>query len=160
MRLVLIISLMFFTYGCGGDSRKSDSESVVVSPVACPEFDENEIKDLVYDFNKALVAKDTAKLNELLHDELSYGHSNSWVENKKELKADLFNNMLTYHSVEQPELSVIYAGDVVTVRGNGIFDVDYKSTEHMIFDLHVMQTWIYEDGRWQMLNRQSMANKK
>jgi len=38
--------------------------------------------------------------------------------------------------------------------------VDMKGQEHMIFDLHVMQTWIWEDGRWQMLNRQSMSNKK
>jgi len=30
----------------------------------------------------------------------------------------------------------------------------------MVFDLHVMQTWIWKNGRWQMLNRQSVSNKK
>lgn len=118
-----------------------------------------DVKKVAYAYNSAVIAKDTATLNNLLHDSLSYGHSNGWVETKEEQKANLYNGTITYYKVDQPELQVIMKGDIATVRGNGIFDVDYKEYEHLIFDLNVMQTWTYEDGRWQMLNRQSVANK-
>jgi hypothetical protein len=38
--------------------------------------------------------------------------------------------------------------------------VDYKENKHIVFDLHVMQTWVWEKGKWQLLNRQSTSNKK
>lgn len=118
------------------------------------------VKDAVYAYNKALIAKDTMALNKMLHASLSYGHSNGWIEDKAEQKANLFNGTIIYHKIEQPELQVTLAGNIATVRGNGAFDVDYKENKHIVFDLHVMQTWIWEKGRWQLLNRQSVSNKK
>lgn len=159
MKNIVAISIMFFLYSCGS-TTSNDEKVEIQGPPICVEFDEEEIKKVVYEFNKGLVSKDTAILNGLLHDELSYGHSNGWVETKQELKNDLYNGVLTYNNIEQQELAIIYQGDVVTVRGNGVFDVNYKGTEHLLFDLSVMQTWIWEKGRWQMLNRQSVSNKK
>ncbi len=34
-------------------------------------------------FHKALVDKDSVKLRNLLLDELTYGHSNGWIQSKK-----------------------------------------------------------------------------
>ncbi len=118
------------------------------------------VKNAVYAYNKALIAKDTAVLNKLLHTSLSYGHSNGWIEDKAAQKANLFNGTITYHQIEQPELQVTLAGNTATVRSNGSFDVDYKENKHIVFDLHVMQTWVWKKGKWQLLNRQSVSNKK
>ncbi|MCB0697463.1 MAG: nuclear transport factor 2 family protein [Chitinophagaceae bacterium] len=151
MRLLTVISVLVILTSCG-DAVKVDYRTGEHKP--------EDVRKMAYEFNAAMIAKDTAKLSTLLHDKLSYGHSNGWIETKEEQKANLYNGTITYHSVEQPELKVIMNGDIATVRGNGIFDVDYKEHEHLLFDLNVMQTWVYEDGRWQMLNRQSAVNKK
>jgi hypothetical protein len=142
MKLVITISLLLF-YSCVSAQKTSDG-----------------VKNAVSVYNKALVAKDTTALNKLLHASLSYGHSNGWIEDKAEQKANLFNGTIIYHKIEQPELQVTLAGNIATVRGNGAFDVDYKENKHIVFDLHVMQTWVWEKGKWQLLNRQSTSNKK
>lgn len=154
MRVLVTISLLLFIYSCGNTARQEEpqqKEEVVYSA--------EDVEKAAYAYNDAMMAKDTVALNNILHESLSYGHSNGWVETKKEQKDNLFNGTITYHKIDQPELQVIMNGNIATVRGNGIFDVDYKEHEHLIFDLSVMQTWTYEDGRWQMLNRQSVANK-
>lgn len=154
MRVLLFIAMMFFMYGCKDAIKveySSDKEQV--------QHSEDEVMQAVYDFNKSLETKDTAALKGLLADNLSYGHSNGWVQSKDEVIDDLFTGLLSYHKIDQPELRVIMNDDIATVRGNGIFDVDYKDSMHMMFDLHVMQTWIWRDGKWKLLNRQSMSNK-
>lgn len=140
---VLLQVILFFVYG-----------------VAFAQQTEEGVRKAAYAYNQAMIAADTPVLKKMLHPKLSYGHSNGWIETRSEQMANLYNGTIKYHKIDQPQLQVIMNGKTATVRGNGIFDVDYKNTEHMIFDLHVMQTWVWEDGRWQMLNRQSMSNKK
>lgn len=154
MRLLATISILVLFAACG------DAVSVEYSVGETVEHKADDVKKVVYEYNTAVIAKDTNKLNSLLHDKLSYGHSNGWVETKSEQKDNLYNGTITYHEINQPELEVVLNGEIATVRGNGIFDVDYKEYEHLSFDLNVMQTWVWEDDRWQMLNRQSVGNKK
>lgn len=153
MRYILYISFLFFVYSCSNTTQQSDNEAAAIAHTV------DEVKTAVYAFNDAIIAKDTVKLNNLLHDKLSYGHSNGWCETKTQQTENLFNGTITYHKIEQPEVEIMLSRDVATVRGDGIFDVDYKEYEHMIFNLHVMQTWVWTDGRWQMLNRQSVSNE-
>lgn len=153
MRLLAVISILVVLTSCG------DAVKVSYSTDEQPAHKAEDVEQIARAYNAAMIAKDTATLNKLLHDKLSYGHSNGWVETKGQQKENLYNGTITYHSIEQPALEVILNGDVATVRGNGIFDVDYKEMSHLIFDLNVMQTWVYEDDCWQMLNRQSVGNK-
>ena len=154
LRLFAFISILIVLTSCGDAVRVDYTVGDKTVHKA------EDVEKVAYEYNAAMIAKDTVKLNTLLHDKLSYGHSNGWVETKKEQKDNLYNGTITYHEINQPELNVILNGDMATVRGNGIFDVDYKEYEHLSFDLNVMQTWVYEDGRWQMLNRQSVGNKE
>lgn len=158
MRLIVNISILLFLAACNSADapvQKEEKPRLVEAIV----YDTKDVKNAANSYNEAMIAADTNALNKLLHDSLSYGHSNGWVETKAEQKANLYNGTIKYHKIDQPELEVIMNGRVATVRGNGIFDVDYKGNEHMLFDLNVMQTWVYENGRWQMLNRQSVGNK-
>lgn len=157
MRLLATIAILFFLGSCTQPAQQQEEQPVQEETVA---YNADDVKKAVNDYNAAMMAKDTVALNNLLHDQLSYGHSNGWIETKTLQKEDLYNGTITYNKIDQSEPEVIMDNGVATVRGNVIFDVDYKGTEHMMFDLHVMQTWVYEDGRWQMLNRQSVANKK
>ena len=58
------------------------------------------LKDAVTKLDKALVQKDTVTLKQLLHKDLSYGHSNGWVENRNEVIKNLVQGKLTYKKIE------------------------------------------------------------
>lgn len=158
MRLLAVI-LLFLVCSCGS-ANTAEEQVQRTAPAEQVVYSEADVQQAAMNYNAAIIAKDTAALNKLLHEKLSYGHSNGWIETRGEQIENLYNGTIRYHQIDQPELQVMLNGNVATVRGNGIYDVDYKGTEHMMFDLHVMQTWVYEDGRWQMLNRQSTSNKK
>lgn len=55
--------------------------------------------------DKALVEKDTIVLKQILHNELSYGHSNAWVESKRDLLKKLYNGKITYSKIENKDFT-------------------------------------------------------
>lgn len=152
MRYIVFTLAVLMIFGCS--EPQPDNESIVEEI----SYSASDVKKAVMNFNKALIEKDTLLLDKLLHDSLSYGHSNGWIESKQELKDDLWNGTITYNSVKQPKINVMMIGNVATVRGDVLFNVKYKDVDDLAFDLHVLQTWVWVEGDWVMLNRQSMAN--
>lgn len=104
--------------------------------------------------DEALVKKDTASLNILLHDKLSYGHSNGWIESKQEVIDDLLNGKLSYDKIESKMLSAAQTGDITIVRAESkiSYVLDGKAGE---LKLHVMQVWVRIGSQWQLIGRQS-----
>ena len=104
--------------------------------------------------DEALVKKDTATLNKLLHQNLSYGHSNGWVQSKKEVVNDLLNGKLSYNQIESNQLSSAQTGDVTIVRTTTsvIYVLNGKEGE---LKMHVLQVWVRNGSEWQLLSRQS-----
>lgn len=108
----------------------------------------------VRDFDKALVERDTAFLKQVLHEQLSYGHSNGWVETKSELMRHLFDGKLTYQKVESTVLSMDQANDVTIVRTVSQIKYTLDGKEGAL-QLHVLQVWVLNKSGWQLLGRQS-----
>lgn len=104
--------------------------------------------------DEALVKKDTAALNRLLHENLSYGHSNGWVESKTDVIADLLNGKLSYVAIDSRALSAHNSADVTIVRTESKikYVLDGKEGE---LKLHVMQVWQRVGYQWQLIGRQS-----
>lgn len=143
MRYCLVI-LLFFIYSSASAQRSE--EGVKLASEA---------------FNQALVAKDSNALKKLLFHQLSYGHSNTWVETKQELIDDLFNGTITYNKVETEKVEVIMlTKKLATLRADVVIDADYKGSKGLVFHLHVLQTWKWQNMTgWVMLNRQSVGIK-
>jgi len=112
------------------------------------------LKDAVAKLDKALIAKDTVTLKQLLHKDLSYGHSNAWVETKAELLKDLYNGKLSYAKIESKDLEWIVNKDWATVRTTSEVDftLDAKPAN---LKLHIMQVWLKTNKGWQLVARQS-----
>jgi Domain of unknown function (DUF4440) len=104
--------------------------------------------------DEALVKKDTSALNRLLHEKLSYGHSNGWIESKQDVIADLLNGKLGYTAIESKGLSSQQTGDITIVRAESKikYVMDGKEGE---LKLHVMQVWMRVGLQWQLIGRQS-----
>lgn len=104
--------------------------------------------------DEALVKKDTAALNKLLHEKLSYGHSNGWIESKKEVIADLLNGKLSYTTIDSKELSSEFSGDITLVRTETKIKYVLAGKEGEL-KLHVLQVWMRVGYQWQLIGRQS-----
>lgn len=142
MRYVTITILLFFVYSECFAQR--DAENVKFASEA---------------FNKALIAKDSNALKKILHPQLSYGHSNAWIETKQELIDDLYNGTITYNKVTTEKIEVMMiAKKLATVRADVMIDADFESYKGLVFHLHVLQTWKWQNMMgWQLVNRQSVS---
>ncbi len=121
--------------------------------VSLGSFAQRTVQENSRDLDIALVKRDTAFLNQYLHDNLSYGHSNGWVEKKDELMKHLFNGKLNYNKIESKELSVEHTNDVALVRleSNIQYVLDGKEGS---LKLHVLQVWMKDGYVWKLLSRQ------
>lgn len=105
--------------------------------------------------NQALINKDEVILDKLLHDKLSYGHSNLWIETKKELLENNKQEVLKYYSIKNETIESIYFGKVCILRYNAVLNINYKGKD-LELKLHVIQTWQKRHHRWQLIARQSV----
>lgn len=112
------------------------------------------LRKAVGDLNQALLQKDSIVLKKLLHDKLSYGHSNGWIETKREVIEDLYNGKLIYNKLEPGALEMVEEGSMATVRTDLNIDVSLRGTP-IKMKLHVLQVWVREKKGWLLLSRQS-----
>ena len=112
------------------------------------------LKEAVAKLDKALVAKDTVVLKQLLHKDLTYGHSNGWIETKADVISDLVTGKLTYDKIESKDLKWTVTGNIATMRS--ATDVNYRMSDKSgELKLHVLQVWMKTNKGWQLLSRQS-----
>lgn len=118
---------------------------------------EQELKTLIAAFESALVAKDTGRLNSLLHDDLSLGHSNGWIESKTELLQHVNTGYLVYQNINPVGHMEIDVQETVArvrrkIKVKGIADKNKFELE-----LSVLEVWLQEKGEWKLWSRQSVG---
>ncbi|HYD20914.1 MAG TPA: nuclear transport factor 2 family protein [Flavipsychrobacter sp.] len=145
MRLLLIISLFFVHTVAQAKPR--------IKP------DSAHLQKAMTELYNAMIKKDSVAMGKLVHKKISYGHSNGWVENKKEMIANLYNGKLTYTKIERSGEQVEIVRETATVRGT--MDIDaVLDGKAMSFKLHVLQVWVWKDKEgWKLLGRQSLTMK-
>lgn len=126
---------------------------------AGPTLETQELKTLITALENALIAKDTSRLKILLHDDLSLGHSNGWIESKAELLQHLSSGYLVYQDISPiGDIEVSVKESVARVRRKikvkGIADKNKFELE-----LGVLEVWLQEDGAWKLWSRQSIGKK-
>ncbi len=104
--------------------------------------------------DKALIAKDTVTLKQLLHKEATYGHSNGWVETKQDVIKDLVSGKLTYHKIETDSLTWKVNDNWATMRNKTTVEGSVNGTKFNLV-MHVLQVWLKTNKGWQLLARQS-----
>ena len=105
----------------------------------------------------ALIKKDTTTLKLLLHRELSFGHSNGWIETKASLLKDLPASKVDYNQFQRLNNCVIrpITEQLRMVRRDIKASGTYKGKAFEV-NLRVMEIWLYEQERWQLVARQSV----
>ena len=112
------------------------------------------VKQASLRLDEALVKKDSVALKQLLHQDLSYGHSNAWVETKSDVIKDLFNGKLSYKKIKSKEHEWKAGKDWATLRTKTEIEYVLDGKDGSL-DLHVLQVWVKTNKGWQLLARQS-----
>lgn len=107
----------------------------------------------------SLMENNNSKILELFSDDVSFGHSNGWIQNKDDFKKDFESGKVKYQYVKQTELKEFKIKNkfanirrIIAVKGlykNEIFEMK----------LSVLEFWIRQKGIWKLWSRQSVTLK-
>ena len=123
--------------------------------IAVAQNDTTALKNAMSRLDKALLNKDQQALQQLLSKDLSYGHSNGWVQTKKDVLDDLQSGKLVYNKIENSSVMILAIGKKwATVRTNTNAEGSISGTAFQL-KLHVLQVWMNTKRGWQLLARQS-----
>ena len=102
---------------------------------------------------KAMLDADRARLEELLSDRLSYGHSSGVVQTKAEFIDVVAGRKTIYKSIDLTEPKTAVAGMNAIVRH--IFSAETEANgKPNSSRIGALQVWQKEGGRWRLLARQ------
>lgn len=104
----------------------------------------------------SLLQNNDSKILTLFSDDVSFGHSNGWIQNYQDFKTDFESGKVKYQSVNQSELKEFKIKNkfanirrIIVVKGlykNEIFEMK----------LSVLEFWIRQKGIWKLWSRQSV----
>ena len=113
------------------------------------------LKTAMQQLDKALLQKDETVLRSVLHDDLSFGHSNGWIQSKSDILNDFTSGKLTYNKIENNSSAIVKIGkQYATVKTNTNAEGTVNGTAFKL-TLHIMQFWIKTKKGWQLVARQS-----
>ena len=113
------------------------------------------LKNAMQQLDKALLQKDEVVLKSVLHKDLSFGHSNGWIQTKADILNDFTSGKLTYNKFENNSSAIVTIGKkYATVKTNTNAEGSVSGTAFKL-TLHIMQFWVKTKKGWQLIARQS-----
>ena len=96
----------------------------------------------------------------MFSEDVSFGHSNGWVQNFDDFKKDFESKKVSYTSIEQTDLSEFKRNKKTVslrrkVKVAGIYKVyDFEMT------LSLLEIWIKKGKSWRLWSRQAIELKE
>lgn len=104
----------------------------------------------------AMLAADTATLDEMLHEDAIYSHSTGGIDTKEVYLAALRDKVTVYKTVERDDQTVRVTGDIGLVFNHVQINADHKGND-LHLDNRLLAVWARDDGVWRLLAIQSGA---
>jgi len=116
--------------------------------------DESSVKEAIANLTKAMMAADKARLEALVSDNLSYGHSSGVVEDKATFVQVIASKKTIYKTITLSDVTVAIVGNLAIARQSFAAEVEADGKPNSP-KLGVLQVWQKEGGNWKLLARQS-----
>ena len=129
--------------------------AATTAPALAESTDEASVADAVATLTKAMLAADRAKLDSLVSDKLSYGHSSGRIEDKKDFVEVIASKKTVYKSIELSKQTVSVAGNNAIVRHAWESESGTGDGKWNVSKIGVLQVWQKEAGGWKLLARQA-----
>jgi ketosteroid isomerase-like protein len=131
---------------------------VAVSPVLAADAKTVEaVKDADRAWAEATIKGDSARLQALLADDLTYTHSNGETDSKK-VYIDNLRGARKYHKIEYETLEarLYLGGSMAVVNAIARFETSQKGGPVNPAHLRFVHVWVHQGGRWQLAAHQSL----
>ncbi|SKB99745.1 hypothetical protein SAMN05660477_02286 [Soonwooa buanensis] len=107
----------------------------------------------------SLMQTNNPNILNLLAKDVSFGHSNGWIQNIDDFKKDIISKKIDYKSVKQTALKEFKTyKKTASIRRIVHVIGTYKSYDFTM-DLSVLEIWIKKAGDWKLWSRQSVEIK-
>jgi uncharacterized protein YciI len=111
---------------------------------------EEEVREIETRRFKAMTDQDTATLDRILSDDLSYTHSSAQVDTKAKFISSIQSGELKYVSIIPSDLKARAYGSAAVVTGLAAIKAEVHG-QPMSMELRFTDTYSFQDGRWQMV---------
>jgi ketosteroid isomerase-like protein len=123
-------------------------------PALAQGADEAAVNAAVEALRQAMVDADKARLEQLVADQLSYGHSGGVIETKEQFVTVIASKKTIYKTIKLLEPSTAVVGGNAIVRH--VFTAETESGgQPGSAKVGVLQVWQKQDGAWKLLARQA-----
>lgn len=95
---------------------------------------------------EAMLANDYDALDELVHDQLVYTHSNATVDGKASWIASMTSGTVDYRSVDRSDVELNVLGDTAVITGAATFVV-HAMNQDLTISSRFSSVWV-NDGGW------------
>lgn len=112
-------------------------------------------KAMLY-LNEGLLKNDSITIKVLVDKNISYGHSNGWIQSKQDIVSDMFNGKLQYKKIEVSGESFVTNKEAVAVTSKTKVDGVLNGTINFSLNLRVIQVWKKVKKQWVLIARQSV----
>lgn len=118
-------------------------------------------KKLLFQVSKldSLMEENDSKILDLFSDDVSFGHSNGWVQNYADFKKDFESGKVKYESVKQTELKEFKTKNKFAIIRRIIAVKGFYNKEIFDMKLSVLEFWIRQKGKWKLWSRQAVSSK-
>lgn len=133
---------------------------ILLPLLSCGQKDTAVISRAMIRLDQALLSGDSIALAQLLHPQLTYGHSNGWIQNRDEVWTDGVTGKLRYNII-RPQSLPVFTGDESTITTRqSIYVEGALNDKSFALHLEVLQVWTNTGKGWQLLARQSVKTTK
>jgi ketosteroid isomerase-like protein len=115
---------------------------------------EEEVKAAMEAWKKAAIAKDKAALEKTMHSAVTYSHSNAKMETRAQAIEAFMAPSIVYKAMDMEDTTYRVYGKTALVQTKMTVK-NAQNGEDRTLPLSVLMVWVKEQGRWQMVARQS-----
>lgn len=129
--------------------------SLVIFNVSAQDKNQKKVEETVAMLRQAILDADSAKLDQLTDDALTYGHSLGKLETKKEFMHALVSGESDFRSLELTDQTIIVKNKTAVVRHKLDAEIKEKDKFNSV-KLAVMMVFHKENRKWKLIARQAI----
>jgi ketosteroid isomerase-like protein len=114
--------------------------------------DKTEILKIEQQYLDAHIARDTARLDQILSDDFSFTHYWGGVANKSARLALLENPDFSFDSIDTRNVEVTVNGDTARVTGEAVVRGNYRGRPFVTTPYNYTRNYERREGRWQIVS--------
>lgn len=107
----------------------------------------------------SLMKNNDTQIIDLFYSDVSFGHSNGWIQNLEDFKKDFSSKKVSYKEITQLEISELKQfKNTVSIR-RAIKVAGLYKNQSFEMNLSLLEIWIKKKSNWKLWSRQSVEIK-